>query len=171
MRQKKRQIAFINLQPRLAISGTLTQRCPTRRNRELAMRRIIYISRSLVDGDPDAIAGIVAGSVAWNTTAGITGMLWSDGASFAQVIEGASDQIELTMERIRRDPSHTDITVLLDRSILSRQFGNWSMRCAGDDEASAHGTSFMIGFAMGERTAASKRLYEIVLSSHAGNVG
>jgi hypothetical protein len=71
---------------------------------------------------------------------------------------------------IRRDPSHTDITVLLDRSVLFRQFGNWSMRCAGDDEASAHGTSFMIGFAMGERTAASKRLYEIVLSSHAGNV-
>lgn len=171
MRQKKRQIVSINPQPRLAISGTLTQRCPKRRNRELAMRRIIYISRSLVDGDPNAIAGIVAGSVAWNTTAGITGMLWSDGANFTQVIEGASDQIELTMERIRRDPSHTDITVLLDRSILSRQFGNWSMRCAGDDEASAHGTSFMIGFAMGERTAASKRLYEIVLSSHAGSVG
>jgi hypothetical protein len=80
-------------------------------------------------------------------------MLWLDGANFAQVIEGDPDQVELTMERIRDDPRHADIEVLLDRSVLSRQFGTWSMRCAGSDEASAHGTCFMIGFAMVERTA------------------
>ncbi len=132
------------------------------------MHRIIYVSRSLIVGNPREIDAIVATSIAWNNTAGVKGMLWFDGASFAQVIEGDPDQVEMTMDRIRSDPRHTDIEVLLDRSVLSRQFGSWSMRCAGSDEASAHGTSFMIGFAMGERTASSKRLYEIVLSSDAG---
>ena len=36
-------------------------------------------------------------------------------------------------------------------------------------DASTHGTTFMIGFALGERTASSRRLYEIVMSSDAGN--
>ena len=96
-------------------------------------------------------------------------MLWADGASFAQVIEGGSDEVGSTMDRIRVDRRHTDIEVLLDRAVISRQFGTWSMRRAGDDDASAHGTTFMIGFAMGERTALAKRLYDIVMSSDVGN--
>jgi hypothetical protein len=88
---------------------------------ELAMRRIIYVSRSLIVGNPREIDAIVAASIAWNNTAGVTGMLWFDGASFAQVVEGDPDHVGLTMERIRSDPRHTDIEVLLDRSVLSRQ--------------------------------------------------
>ena len=101
--------------------------------------------------------------------AGVTGMLWSNGEGFAQVIEGEPDQIASTMERIRNDPRHADVEVLLDRSVLSRQFGSWSMRRASDDDGSSHGTAFMIGFAMSECTASSRRLYEIVLSADAQN--
>ena len=43
------------------------------------------------------------------------------------------------------------------------------MRRASDDDASAHGTAFMIGFAISECTASSRRLYEIVLSADAQN--
>ncbi len=39
------------------------------------------------------------------------------------------------------------------------------MRRAGSDEASAHGTTFMIGFAMSQRTVSAERLYQIVLAS------
>jgi hypothetical protein len=92
-------------------------------------------------------------------------MLWADGQSFAQVIEGSHDAVGQTMDRIRVDQRHTDIDVLLDRPVLSRQFGIWSMRRAGSDEASAHGTTFMIGFAMSQRTVSAKRLYQIVLAS------
>ena len=96
-------------------------------------------------------------------------MLWADGKSFAQVIEGGSQEVGLTMDRIRIDRRHTDVELLLDRAIVSRQFGNWSMRRAGDDDASAHGTTFMIGFAIGERKASARRLYEIVMSCDEGN--
>jgi hypothetical protein len=129
------------------------------------LHRLIYISRSLIGADPEGIDAIVLSSIKRNAAVEVTGMLWADGRSFAQVLEGTSDQVKLTMERIRTDHRHTDIVQLLDRPVLSRQFGSWAMRRAGDDEASAHGTTFMIGFAMGERTKSAERLYEIIVAS------
>lgn len=90
-------------------------------------------------------------------------MLWADGESFAQVIEGEGDNVETTMERISKDYRHTDIMVLLDRPVLSRQFGDWSMRLASDDASSDHATTFMIGFAMGQQSASARQLYSIVM--------
>jgi hypothetical protein len=136
---------------------------------DVMFRRIIYISRSLIGADPEEIAAIVSSSIRWNAEVAVTGMLWANGKSFAQVIEGGADEIGLTMDRIRTDRRHTDIEVLLDRAIVSRQFGAWSMRRAGDDDASAHGTTFMIGFAIGGRTASARCLYDIVMSSDAWN--
>lgn len=96
-------------------------------------------------------------------------MLWAGGICFAQVIEGGSEQVDSTMNRIRADRLHSVLEALLNRPVSSRQFGNWSMRKAGDDDASASGTGFMIGYAMGERTRPARRLYEIVMPSDAGN--
>jgi hypothetical protein len=128
------------------------------------MRRIIYTSRPLTKGDLAELDAIVAESIARNTKAGITGMLWSDGANFAQVIEGGHDEVGATMDRIRADPRHTDIEVVLDRSVVSRQFGNWAMRRADDGEASTPSTTFLLGFALGERTASAKRLYKNIMA-------
>lgn len=129
------------------------------------LRRIIYISRSLVGADPEEIADIVATSIRLNGEHHVTGMLWADGESFAQVIEGDPGHVGRTMDRICVDRRHTDIAVLLDRAVQSRQFGDWSMRHATDDVACAHGTTFMIGYALGARTASAMRLYDIVLAS------
>jgi hypothetical protein len=129
------------------------------------MRRIIYTSRSLIEGSLAELDSILAESIALNTKAGITGMLWSDGANFAQVIEGAHDEVGATMDRIRGDPRHTDIEIVLDRAVLSRQFGNWAMRRADDGEANTPSTTFILGFALGERTASAKRLYEIIIAT------
>lgn len=133
------------------------------------LRRVIYISRSLISADPQEIEAVTSSSIRRNAEVEVTGMLWADGESFAQVLEGGSDQVGLTMDRIRNDRRHTDIEVLLDRAVLSRQFGDWSMRRAGADDASTHGTTFMIGFALSERTSSARRLYEIVMSSDTGN--
>jgi predicted short-subunit dehydrogenase-like oxidoreductase (DUF2520 family) len=92
-------------------------------------------------------------------------MLWADGESFAQVLEGDPDDVDMIMKRIRADQRHTDIFVLLDRPVSSRQFRTWAMRRAGYDDASVHATTFMIGFAMGERAGPAKRLYDTILAS------
>jgi hypothetical protein len=132
---------------------------------ELMLRRLVYTSRSLIGSDPRDVEAILASSNRRNAEVALTGMLWVHGDGFAQVIEGDPDNIRRAMDRIRRDHRHTDIAILLDRQVSSRQFGSWSMRRASDDEASAYGTTFMIGFALGERTAAARRLYEIVVAS------
>lgn len=44
------------------------------------------------------------------------------------------------------------------------------MRHAGNDDSSARGTTFMIGFAMTNRTASGRQLYEIVMDSQAGTI-
>lgn len=129
------------------------------------MRRIIYISKSLTKAGLAELDAIVAASIALNTKTGITGMLWSDGANFVQVIEGGHDEVGAAMDRIRADPRHTDIEVVLDRAVVSRQFGDWAMQRADDGEASTPGTTFLLGFALGERTPSAKRLYEIIIAT------
>jgi hypothetical protein len=125
------------------------------------MRRLIYTSCSLVGDQRCDITTIVSSSAHRNEQAGITGMLWAGEGCFAQVLEGSADEVDVTMGRIRNDPRHTDIEVLLDGEVRARQFGNWSMKQAGDGEA----TAFMVGFALSQQSAAARRLYEIVLAS------
>jgi hypothetical protein len=129
------------------------------------LRRVIYISRSLIGGNADATSAIVASAMRENARAGITGMLWATADSFAQVIEGGPDEIGWAMDRIRADSRHTDIEVIVDRAVLSRQFGTWSMRRAGDDTPSIYNSAFLAGLALVERTDASRRLREIVLAT------
>lgn len=128
-------------------------------------RRVIYTSRSLIGADPDALDAIVSTSIRRNAEADVTGMMWADVENFAQVIEGGAEVVARTMDRIRADRRHTDIVMVLDRAVSSRQFGSWSMRRAGHDDDSASGTSFMVGFALGEGTPAARRLYDIVLAN------
>lgn len=115
--------------------------------------------------NPNEIAAIVSSSIRRNAEADVTGMLWAGGHYFAQVVEGGPAAVEQTMGRIRADPRHTDIEVLFDRQVSSRQFGRWSMRRAADDDASAYGSAFMIGFALRIPTAPAERLYKIILAS------
>ncbi|SFO10609.1 BLUF domain-containing protein [Sphingomonas sp. OK281] len=129
------------------------------------LRRIIYISKSRMGPDPSGIAAIVSSSISRNAKTDVTGMLWADGHHFAQVLEGDPSAVEQTMGRIRTDLRHADIEVLFDRQVSSRQFGQWSMRRAADDEESARGSAFIIGFALNIPTAPAQRLYQIVLAS------
>lgn len=115
--------------------------------------------------NPSEIEAIVSSSISCNATTDVTGMLWADGHHFAQVIEGNPTAVEQTMGRIRTDARHADIEVLFDRQVSSRQFGQWSMRRATDDEESALGSAFIIGFALSIPTAPAERLYQIVLAS------
>ena len=130
------------------------------------MRRIIYISKAAIGADSDQLEIIVTESVAWNKAVGVTGMLWFDGARFAQVLEGDHDAVGVTMDRIRRDRRHSDIEIVLDRQIAHRMFATWAMMRANDSESAVISTSFLVGFARSLHTEAGRRLYEIALASY-----
>lgn len=118
----------------------------------------------MTGGCPEVTKAIVASAMRANALGNITGMLWVTADSFAQVIEGSPDEIGWAMDRICADSRHADVQVIFDRIVSSRQFGTWSMRTAGDDQATIHATAFLTGLALIEPGGASLRLREIVLN-------
>lgn len=91
------------------------------------MRQLLYVSLSTTPPSETPLAAILQQSRHNNALDGVTGLLWSDGERFAQVLEGDGDAIDDAMRRIRADRRHRGITVLHDREIEHRQFGDWSM--------------------------------------------
>ncbi len=91
--------------------------------------KISYIS---VASAPDKIAEadvrkICAFAGPHNARSGITGILTYHAGRFAQIIEGAEDDLRKLMERIAADPRHHNLTITMDRAIDARQFDEWSM--------------------------------------------
>lgn len=93
------------------------------------LRHLAYVSRPVDDLAPGEIARIIRVSRVSNPDAGINGMLVFAGDAFAQWIEGPSAAVGALWERIRRDPRHADIVVLVDQD--DREVGHFSDWRAG----------------------------------------
>ena len=96
---------------------------------------LAYFSRNAITGTPDdmqcAIADILAAARSNNSRRGVTGaLLFSDGC-FAQVLEGAQEDVEFIFETIQCDPRHRDVTIMHLHEIEERSFGQWSMAFGG----------------------------------------
>lgn len=94
---------------------------------ETLFRQLFYTSRSATGVDVDRI---LQQSRHNNAVDGITGLLWHDGTHFLQVIEGPESSVAATYARIAGDPRHSDLSILSDRTIATREFGYWSMERA-----------------------------------------
>src|SRR3954470_8850168 len=93
------------------------------------MRQIVYRSTTTADSGraADDIPDIVRQAAARNGIEGITGLLYAEDDAFLQVIEGPSDRISDLVDRLYDDDRHRDLTILVDRSIAQREFGDWTM--------------------------------------------
>lgn len=97
----------------------------------IELRQILYVSSAAPRGavcDVDAILSISRRN---NARAGVTGLLYTDGTRFLQVLEGEPAAIDATLGRIRGDARHQAVVVLSDRTIQRREFGHWSMARRG----------------------------------------
>lgn len=97
-------------------------------------RQILYVSFSTVPGDGADLAGILEQSRHNNALDGITGLLWSDGVHFLQVIEGPPESVIAAFVRIQADRRHHRLRLLRDWLVPRPEFGSWTMvhRRAGD---------------------------------------
>lgn len=129
------------------------------------MHRVIYVSRSLVAGLSDAVAEIVSTSAARNAAAGLTGMLWSDGGYFVQVLEGPIEPLTATFVRISADERHTGLDIVVNREVQHRVFGDWSMAEADGSAAAVDNAVFLLGLTYAAVTPAQERLREVILST------
>lgn len=103
--------------------------------------RLIYISRNEITGDEAFVRGeinqILATARIKNPGNNITGSLMFNAGCFAQVLEGAHDDIQNTFERIQCDIRHSHVVVLAFEPTANRSFANWSMAYQGPDSSAS----------------------------------
>jgi hypothetical protein len=100
--------------------------------------KLVYCSRNRISGSgpevTEELQGILATSRANNARAGITGALLYSAGNFAQVLEGPLESIEKTFELIQRDPRHSEVVVIQSGPADTRDFPEWSMAFAGNND-------------------------------------
>src|SRR5271165_4380396 len=91
------------------------------------IHQIVYSSASAEPMSAEELADILEMARDNNAAEGITGMLLYRNGHFLQVLEGPEERLGRLVEKLKRDPRHRNIRILLDGSIPARAFGTWSM--------------------------------------------
>ena len=91
-------------------------------------RRLIYTSAATASADRrrDHV-DILRQSRANNGLNGVSGLLWTDGTVYLQLLEGAPEAVSDTFDRIAADPRHHDVRIVSDLIEPERAFGDWTM--------------------------------------------
>jgi len=92
-----------------------------------ALRSVTYSSTATSEFDARELAELLASSRAANLAHDLSGMLLFRGNRFLQVLEGPESLVRSLIDRIRRDPRHGDMRVLVDEEIEERRFADWTM--------------------------------------------
>lgn len=104
------------------------------------MKQILYASvNARTDGQPADVTGILEQSRHNNALDGITGLLWTDGERFLQVLEGGEEAVDACYARICADTRHRAIVTIVERTVERREFGYWALaHKTGDALADVH---------------------------------
>ena len=70
-----------------------------------------------------------------NKRIGMTGILYSDGKWFIQVLEGARHEVSELFHHIQNDKRHFSVVLVSVREIDERQFSDWAMGIIRNDLA------------------------------------
>ncbi len=90
-------------------------------------RQIIYASRPF-GFDASVLDDILTISRARNAPDGITGTLVCRADLYLQLLEGPDASVQAAFARIAADDRHSDIALLVSRTVDDRLFPHWAMR-------------------------------------------
>lgn len=93
----------------------------------MTIHTLIYVSTAAREYEPRELARIISDAVPSNGMLNITGMLVYSKGTFMQVMEGPKNNIDLTFNRIQRDPRHYGIMVIYRGDVDARSFPGWAM--------------------------------------------
>lgn len=105
-----------------------------------ALIRLIYISTARTALSEHELDEILRVSRRNNQAVGVTGLLIVGGRRFLQALEGPSDAVMETYDRIKADARHFAAVVLSDRQIAARSFSEWAMGYQPAGPLGAEGT-------------------------------
>ena len=128
--------------------------------------RVLYCSRNCLAGDAEDVSEqvrrILAASRGNNARDGVTGGLLFSAGCFAQVLEGPSETVEATFERIQCDDRHSDVTVLEAGPVTARMFPDWSMAFTGGDAAAGPLVGGALADAFSGRSDAGSKVLDVL---------
>lgn len=104
-------------------------------------RRVIYVSKARA-GSAGELARILRQSRQNNGIDGVTGLLWSDGSHYVQLLEGPVESVEGTLARISQDDRHEGMRLVSDTTQTGRAFADWSMADLSEDRSGAASNAF-----------------------------
>ena len=97
------------------------------------LSRIVYSSQVAPEFSASDLEPLLARARQRNTDSDISGALIFVDGVFLQILEGEHDAVAALMEKIARDPRHTDVTVFHESEIGERAFQSWRMACLTPD--------------------------------------
>ncbi len=91
------------------------------------IERVMYLSKGRRSISQQELLDMCSEFAAKNSKVGVTGVLIRIGNYFVQIIEGPREQILELLGKIKRDPRHSDLTVITQHADNKRVFAQWSM--------------------------------------------
>lgn len=92
----------------------------------MSLFRAVYTSRPFGFGDA-ILNSILMEARRANDRDGVTGALICRGDIYIQWLEGPDAQVRNTLERIKRDDRHLEMTLHVEAPAYERMFGKWAM--------------------------------------------
>jgi len=91
------------------------------------MYLLIYVSTATKLLSDDELTALLEQSRASNRAKNITGLLLYNEGTIMQFLEGAREDVLSLMEKIRSDPRHHGLIVVMREEHGTREFTNWAM--------------------------------------------
>ena len=91
---------------------------------------LVYVSRATSRLSRSDLLALRDQSNEANERAAITGLLLHREGRFLQDLEGAEERVLDLYARIRRDPRHSDVTLVWTQPVVDRRFDRWRMALA-----------------------------------------
>ena len=92
-----------------------------------ALKFLVYTSEAITRFYEDDLEQLLVLARQHNHSAGISGILLYKSNRFIQFLEGPPAAVDALIDRISRDPRHTNVRVVLEELTLERQFDDWGM--------------------------------------------
>jgi len=91
------------------------------------LSQLIYVSTPEKSFSEEELDNLLTEARKTNQELEITGILLYTGSNFFQVLEGKESDIRFVFEKIKSNPKHSDIVVILKEAISKRSFEEWNM--------------------------------------------
>jgi hypothetical protein len=91
------------------------------------MYHLVYVSTGAKEFSDEDLDSLLSQSREKNARLDITGLLLYSRGTFMQILEGPKQAVLDVLEKIKADPRHRGMIVLIQKEQVSREFDGWSM--------------------------------------------